>query len=77
MAKREYVNEYPVKIDDHAIAERVREVYDLIVDQTENPRVTGNFTLNKILSWSLELLEYVQGNDGNVDDLVINQFGEF
>ena len=77
MPKKEYVNEYGGAISDHEIAERVREAYDLIVDQTENPRVTSNFTLNKILSWSLELLEFVQGDEGSADDLVINEFGEF
>ena len=56
-------NEYPISSDDHRIAERLREVYSLLVDETENPQVIHNFTLNKQLSFSLDLLEFIQGSD--------------
>lgn len=44
------------------IRERIREIYNQCVDETENPTIIYDRTKNKILSALLDVLEYIQGN---------------
>lgn len=41
---------------------RLVEMYDTLVDNTENPTIYGNMKENNKLGFGLALLEYILGN---------------